>query len=483
MDRDRAAGKARRRHRHPGVRPGRGVRVPAAGGALRELAVAAGGDPDRADVRAGGHDRRQSARARPQHPGRDRPGRAGGPGRQERHPDRGVRQAGARGRPEPLRRRGERRPHAAAAHPHDVARLHPGRGAAGGELRRRRRNAPVAGHGGVLRHAGRHLLRLDLHAGLLCHHHRAVRAALPLAQTRGAAGVQARSLRRPPMALHPALASGRVAVVTGAASGIGLAAARRFASMGLKVCMADLSADVLARSAVQVCEAAPKAAESVLIVPTDVSRLESVQALKEKVYERFGEVAVLMNNAGTSPGGGPWDHMDRWRRVLEVNLWGVIHGVQTFTPAMLAQKTPCAIVNTGSKQGITCPPGDTAYNVSKAGVKVLTEGLAHSLRNEEGARITAHLLIPGSTFTAMTSRGRAEKPAGAWTPDQVVDMLITGVSQGDFYVLCPDNEVTREVDARRILWAAQDITENRPALSRWHADYKDAFDKYLHAEK
>ena len=88
-----------------------------------------------------------------------------------------------------------------------------------------------------------------------------------------------------------------------------------------------------------------------------MSRLESVQALKDRVYATWGEVAVLMNNAGTAPGGGPYDHVDRWRKVLDVNLWGVIHGVQTFAPAMLAQKTPGAIVNTGSKQGITCPPG------------------------------------------------------------------------------------------------------------------------------
>jgi len=281
------------------------------------------------------------------------------------------------------------------------------------------------------------------------------------------------------MNLHPALAAGRVAVVSGAASGIGLAAARRFAAMGLKVCLADLSAEALEPAVAEVAAVAPTGRESVLAVPTDVSRLESVQALKERVYAAFSEVAVLMNNAGTAPGGGPWDHIERWRRVLEVNLWGVIHGVQTFTPAMLAQKTACAIVNTGSKQGITCPPGDTAYNVSKAGVKVLTEGLAHSLRNEEGARISAHLLVPGSTFTAMTSRGRTEKPAGAWTPDQVIDMLVTGMSQGDFYILCPDNEVTREIDNRRILWAAQDIIKNRPALSRWHPDYKDAFEQFL----
>jgi NAD(P)-dependent dehydrogenase (short-subunit alcohol dehydrogenase family) len=93
-------------------------------------------------------------------------------------------------------------------------------------------------------------------------------------------------------------------------------------------------------------------------------------------------------------------HYDRWQRVLGVNLWGVINGVHAFTQAMIDQKTPSAIVNTGSKQGITCPPGDTAYNITKAGVKVLTEGLAHSLRNIEGCQVTAHLLVPARPLPA-----------------------------------------------------------------------------------
>jgi NAD(P)-dependent dehydrogenase (short-subunit alcohol dehydrogenase family) len=284
------------------------------------------------------------------------------------------------------------------------------------------------------------------------------------------------------MSTHAAFAPGRVAVITGAASGIGLAAGKRFAEMGLKVCLADLSPEALERAAGEVASVSSLGRSGVMTVPTDVSRLDAVQALRDAAYATFGEVAVLMNNAGTAPGGGQWDHIERWRRVLEVNLWGVINGVQTFVPSMLAQNTRCVIVNTGSKQGITCPPGDTAYNVSKAGVKVLTEALAHSLRNEDGGRISAHLLIPGSTFTGMTSRGRTEKPAVAWTPDQVADMMIESVNRGNFYILCPDNDVTRDVDERRILWAAGDIVENRPALSRWHPEYAAEFEAFRRSD-
>jgi NAD(P)-dependent dehydrogenase (short-subunit alcohol dehydrogenase family) len=134
------------------------------------------------------------------------------------------------------------------------------------------------------------------------------------------------------MSTHSALTEGRVAVVTGAASGIGLAAARRFASMGLKVCLADLSQQALERAVAEVAAASPKGPDAVIAVPTDVSKLEDVQALRDAAYRAFGEVGVLMNNAGTAPGGGPWEHIDRWRRVLEVNLWGVINGVHSFTP-------------------------------------------------------------------------------------------------------------------------------------------------------
>src|SRR6201982_3725082 len=103
-------------------------------------------------------------------------------------------------------------------------------------------------------------------------------------------------------------------------------------------------------------------------------------------------------------------------------------GVHAFAQAMIDQQTPGAIVNTGSKQGITCPPGDTAYNITKAGVKVLTESLAHALRNIEGCQVSAHLLAPGSTFTGMTARGRTEKPPGSWMPEQVVDFMMAAMA-------------------------------------------------------
>jgi len=278
---------------------------------------------------------------------------------------------------------------------------------------------------------------------------------------------------------HPALQPGRAAVITGAASGIGLAAAKRFAALGLRVALADANAEALAKAEADVADLAAGGAAEVFSLVTDVADFEAVQALKTAAYDRFGEVAVLMNNAGIGRGGGAFDNYERWQRVLGVNLWGVINGVQAFAQAMIDQKTPAAIVNTGSKQGITNPPGDAAYNVSKAGVKSLTEHLAHQLRNIEGCLVSAHLLIPGFTFTGINAQRLAEKPPGAWTSEQVADEMIAAMGRGDFYILCPDNDVTRSMDERRIQWMADDLIWNRPALSRWHPDYKDAFAAFM----
>ncbi|RKT13553.1 hypothetical protein B0G69_6721 [Paraburkholderia sp. RAU2J] len=278
---------------------------------------------------------------------------------------------------------------------------------------------------------------------------------------------------------HFTFTPGAVAVVTGGAAGIGLAAAKRFAQLGLRVCIADLGEDRLAHATQAIASVAAEGAKDVLAVETDVSRLEDLVRLEAAVRDRFGGTDILMNNAGIQPGSVMFGAAANWERVLDVNLWGVIRGTQTFVPAMIARGRPGLVINTGSKQGITTPPGDPAYNVSKAGLKAFTEALQHELRNTPGCRISAHLLIPGFVFTELAAQGRTEKPAAAWTPEQTVDFMIERLDAGDFYILCPDNDVPRSLDERRILWAAGDIVENRPALSRWHPDYEQAFAAYI----
>jgi NAD(P)-dependent dehydrogenase (short-subunit alcohol dehydrogenase family) len=141
---------------------------------------------------------------------------------------------------------------------------------------------------------------------------------------------------------------------------------------------------------------------------TDVGDRE-VEALERTVIGRFGNVHVLMNNAGIQPGSSLFGPEENWDRVLNVNLMGIIHGTRVFGPKMIAHGEPAMIINTGSKQGITTPPGDPAYNVAKAGVKAFTEALQHELRNTADCQVSAHLLIPGFVYTPLTARGRTEK--------------------------------------------------------------------------
>jgi NAD(P)-dependent dehydrogenase (short-subunit alcohol dehydrogenase family) len=247
----------------------------------------------------------------------------------------------------------------------------------------------------------------------------------------------------------------------------------------MKVTLADLGGPRLDAAAAEVTRlAAPNNGSTVLAVPTDVSRREDLFRLRDRVLEQQGPVAVLMNNAGLGNNPGlPWENSDAWKALVDVNLWGVVHGVEAFVPGMLAGTAPALVINTGSKQGITSPPGNFAYNLSKAALKNFTESLAHALRTAVGERVSAHLLIPGFTHTGMT--GSAEKPAAAWTPDQVVSFLFERLAVGDFYVLCPDNEVDRATDERRIRWAADDLIANRPALSRWHPQFQAAFARHM----
>lgn len=278
---------------------------------------------------------------------------------------------------------------------------------------------------------------------------------------------------------HVTMSPNHVAVITGGASGIGLAAAMRFARLGMKICIADLGTNRLAEAETKIAAVAPGGGADVMVAAVDVSRIDDVSGLEAAVRTRFGGVDILMNNAGIGPESNSFGPLENWQRILAVNLWGVVHGTQIFAPHMIERGRPGLIINTGSKQGITTPPGNPAYNVSKAGVKALTEALQHDLRNTDGNRISAHLMIPGHVFTGLTSRGRAEKPVGAWTPEQTVDFMIERIDAGDFYILCPDNDVPRSLDERRILWAAGDIVENRPALSRWHPDYAAAFADFV----
>jgi hypothetical protein len=276
---------------------------------------------------------------------------------------------------------------------------------------------------------------------------------------------------------HAAIVKDNVAVVTGGASGIGLAAAMAFARAGMKVCIADVDRARLEEAATKLSSIT--AATHVMTSVVDVSRLEDVTELERAVGAHFGGTDLLMNNAGIQPGSTLFGAPDNWQRIIGVNMWGIINGTRIFAPGMIARGKAGLIINTGSKQGITTPPGDPAYNVSKAGVKAFTEALQHELRNTKDCHITAHLLIPGFVFTGLTAKGRTEKPAAAWTAEQTVVFMIAGLEAGDFYILCPDNDVPRALDEKRMLWAAGDIVENRPPLSRWHPDYADAFARFV----
>jgi len=267
---------------------------------------------------------------------------------------------------------------------------------------------------------------------------------------------------------HPAIAEGNVAVVTGGAAGIGLALAKVFADAGMHVAVLDTSQADLDAATAQLRGAA-------LAIYADVTQPGALAQAEATVAERWGGTDILVANAGIQTGSSLFGDGAAWDNVLGVNLRGVVDTVRTFGPHMIERGRDGAMICTGSKQGITTPPGDPAYNVSKAGVKAFTEALSYELRNTEGCKLTAHLLIPGFVFTGLTARGRTEKPDSAWTPEQTAAFALEKVHAGDFYILCPDGDVTRDLDEKRMAWAMGDIIENRPALSRWHPDYAEAF--------
>lgn len=269
-----------------------------------------------------------------------------------------------------------------------------------------------------------------------------------------------------------------IAVVTGAASGIGRAAARHCARAGMRTVLVDINAERLEGARAEI--AGLSAPEKVMAERVDVADFPAVSALAGAVGARWGAPTLLMNNAAAFVSGGRGgilDPLENWQKIMATNVFGPIHGVMAFLPAMLEAGRRARIVNTGSKQGLTNPPGNPAYNTSKAALNAYTQNLAHDLRNRPGGHVSAHLLIPGWTTT-----GDAVHQPGAWLPDQVIDFMAEALERDAFYILCPDDETTPEMDHRRILWNAVDIVAGRPALSRWHPDHRDAFADFMKSE-
>jgi NAD(P)-dependent dehydrogenase (short-subunit alcohol dehydrogenase family) len=247
---------------------------------------------------------------------------------------------------------------------------------------------------------------------------------------------------------------GKVAVVTGAASGIGRALADRCVQEGMKVVLADVEAETLTNTE----ESMKAAGATVLAVRTDVSQAGDVEALAEKTVEAFGAVHLLCNNAGVATEAAVWEStIAEWEWVMGVNLWGVIHGVRVFVPVMLAQDTECHVVNTASMAGLISGPGLGVYKVTKHGVVALSETLYHDLA-ERGAKVKVSVLCPGIVNTRLleSARNRPEHlstteplgpvsgarwealrqlvPAGM-PPVHVADAVFGALRQDQFYIL------------------------------------------------
>ena len=238
---------------------------------------------------------------------------------------------------------------------------------------------------------------------------------------------------------------GRTAVVTGAASGIGRALARRLARAGMNLVLADVDLPRLRAVAGEIPGA--------LAVRTDVSRAADVEALAAKAYARFGAVHLLCNNAGIADSGPIWEvPLPRFRRVLAVNLWGAIHGCRAFVPRMLAQGGPGHVLNTASMAGLLTPPMAGAYSVSKHAVVALSEALVQDLALR-GASIGVSVLCPGWVATRLLASAPAVDPlvralvAHGLSPDAVAVQTVRAVREGRFYVLTHP-ALTKAIKAR-----------------------------------
>jgi NAD(P)-dependent dehydrogenase (short-subunit alcohol dehydrogenase family) len=219
---------------------------------------------------------------------------------------------------------------------------------------------------------------------------------------------------------------GKVAVVTGAASGIGRAMCEKFASLGMRVVMADVEGDRLRQSAKRI----EATGVEVLAVTVDVSRADELSRLAEHTLEHFGKVHVLCNNAGVFAGGLTWDAVGSdWEWVLGVNLYGVLHGIRAFVPIMLEQNEPGHVVNTCSMAGLINTPLSGAYNVSKHAALSLTETLYHELRMKQSP-VGCSALCPELIRTGIANSDRnrpphLKRPENADTPEmELVEQAI-----------------------------------------------------------
>ncbi|KAI3527906.1 oxidoreductase [Colletotrichum filicis] len=271
----------------------------------------------------------------------------------------------------------------------------------------------------------------------------------------------------------------KTALITGSASGIGLAVAQKCLDHGMKALIVDNNDGFLALAQCSLGE------DKVLTAKADVSNLKDWAHLKKRVDSDFqGRIDFLFPNAGIQPSSA-WDDPSTFQTIFNVNLFGVINGISTFKSAVSSSSSlsppssSTAIVITGSKPGITNPPGNPAYNASKSAVKTIARHLFYDLR-DSSPNTSVFRLVPGWTFTSLgrseEKRTSAEKPAAAWTPEQVADYLEAKMAKDEFYVICPDNEVTEEMDAKRMLWAVEDVVQRRSALSRWRKECKEGFE-------
>ncbi|CAG8098261.1 unnamed protein product [Penicillium salamii] len=275
--------------------------------------------------------------------------------------------------------------------------------------------------------------------------------------------------------IHPVFRQGATALITGAASGIGLLTAQLCYSRGMNLVLLDKNETALAQTTKQFPTTnSSKTTTHVM----DVSSISAWQNLAQQVKGLYPQgIDFLMLNAGAGPtpaeGLTQWEDAHYFERTFAINTLGYTNGLASFLGTVTGAKDiPRAIVLTGSKQGITNPPSNPAYNASKAAVRTIAEHLAFDLA-ETAPNVSVHLLIPGWTYTGFHTETFKEKPDGAWTSEQVVGFMDRKMAEDVFYIVCPDNEVTEDLDKRRIRWASDDIIYGRPPLTRWRDGWKD----------